>query len=50
MKSLTKTSRDYHKDKKPRAGTKFGDDQERQEYLRDEIIKIINLLMAEVKL
>ena len=40
----------YHPDKKSLAVGKFGDDQKRQEYLRDEIIKIINLLLAEVKL
>ena len=34
----------YHSDKKPQARNpnRWGDDQERQEYLRDEIAKITN--------
>ena len=37
-------------DKNTLAVVQFGDDQERQTYLHEEIIKIINVLMAEVKL
>ena len=46
----------YHPDKKHLArqaklGTnKWGDDQDRQEHIRDEIIKIINMMMEKAKL
>ena len=41
----------YHTDKKPLARNpdRWGKDQERQEYLRDEIAKITNTMMKEIK-
>ena len=47
--TLKKATVYYHPDKKVNAKDKFGLDQKRQEYLRDEIIKIVNVLMAECK-
>ena len=45
QKTLMKASMHYHPDKKSQAGTMFGDDKLRQEFLRNEISIIINLLM-----
>ena len=54
--TFRKATNHYHPDKKnlarkPKlASDKWGDDQDRQEFIRDEIIKIINMMMEDSKL
>ena len=52
MKTTLKEAMDYyHPDKNSitPANEPFSDDQRKKEYLNGEIVKILNLMMAEVK-